>query len=501
MNKTNEFDNFDPDQFDWEGDTGISPCDNYDTVVEAAFAAALAVHEDSFGWTYVRESELRERARKLYNVKVVMPEEHREWFEKTWPEYVFVWNQATQHHDHPRSHLCTELNEMEVVQELLKHDTPYIDLYGNPGRNAKYKRPCLTLYDFKGPRDYIRYQNAHKFPRAARLSWKKLVGEGYSMGRRRIHDIVGTHCLYYLGLDAVGQFVNAHQQNRAHFIVHRHPESSGTLNAGELAYSVSSEGIVRQKNVLTGEMYEHPSVEALFHQNSAKTKYGGVTWTARKLGGDTFLLQFVGCPSEVCGDYVPFKHLETPVEEVVNEVKVKRFLHFTWVTYRTSDNVVYLEDAGLLRKLRRYVAGKARNPRTKAELVNYAKRLVNKEDIISIHGGGAHEIHVGELCDYVEAAFYMDIRHELEIAITHWRNNATMVSALNAYMEKGEMPKSVILPSKVVHAIGSTTARAALLSVKGLDAAGRAVASTVARGCHDAKMNPWNPLNGEVCVF
>jgi hypothetical protein len=499
MNEFNE--QFDPNQFDWGSDDGIVLGDDHDTVVEAAFAAALAVHEQGFGWTYLRQSELRECARKLYHVKVVMPEEHRSWFEKEWPEYVFLWDKATQHHDHPRSHLVTELNEMEVVNELISHDMPYVDLYGNPGRNAKYKRPCLTLYDFKSPRDYIRYQHAKNFPRAARLDWERLVRGGYSVGKRRVHNVVGTHCLYYLGLEAVGQFVNAHPENRMHFTVHRHPESSGTLNAGELAYAVSSEGHVIQKNVLTGESYEHPSVEALFHQFNCKTKAGGLAWTTRKLGGDTFLIQFVGCPSEICEDYVPFKYLETPVEEVINEVKVRRFLHFTWTTYRTDGGPVYLEDAGLLHKLRRYAAGRVRNPRTKTELFNYAKRLVNKEDIISIHGGGAHEIQVAVLSDYVEAAFYMDVRHEVEVAITHYKKNQELVAALNAYMEKGEMPTSFVKTMKVVHSVTSGTAKAALLSVSALDATGHAVARTVKRHCSTAMANPWNPLDGSVCVF
>jgi len=497
----NEFNNFDPDQFNWEGTDGIDLGDNRDTILEAAFAAALAVHEDSFGWTYVRKSELRERARKLYHVKVVMPEEHREWFEQEWPEYIFVWDGATQHHDHPRSHLATELNEMEVVSELLKHGVPYADLYGNPGRNAKYKRPCLTLYDFTCARDYIRYQHADKFPRAARLDWSRLVGGKYTVGNKRVHDVVGTQCLYYMGLDAVGQFCNAHPKNRMHFTVHRHPESSGTLNAGEMAYIVDQEGTVRQKNVATGELYEHPSIEALFHQFNCKTKYGGLAWTARKLGGDTFLLQFVGCPSDICKDYVPFKYLETPVEEVVNDVQVRRFLHFTWTTYRTQDKVVYLEDAQLLHKLRRYAAGRVRNPRTKTELFNYAKRLVNKEDIISIHGGGAHEVHVATISDYVESAFYMDIRHELEVAISYYRENRNMVKAINAYMEKGELPTSLVLPSKVVHSITDGSAKAALLAVTALDKTGQAVCSTVRRCASELTEHPYNPVSGVAYVF
>jgi len=151
----------------------------------------------------------------------------------------------------------------------------------------------------------VRYQHAHKFKQAELMDWNKLVKGGYRLGGKRIHDVTLTHALYYMQLGNVAEFCNAHPLNRMHAIVHRHPLVSGTLNAGELSYTVDEEGIVTQQNVATGETYVHPSVEALFHQFSAQTSNGGLAWTVRQLGGDSFLIEFVGCPNSVCGSMFP----------------------------------------------------------------------------------------------------------------------------------------------------------------------------------------------------
>jgi len=234
---------------------------------------------------------------------------------------------------------------------------------------------------------------------------------------------------------------------------------------------VSEEGIVTQKNVLTGETYSHPSLEALFHQQSARTRYGGLTWTIKKLGGDTFLLQFVGCPREVAEVFKPLNHFkkETRTEWTFENTRVRKFLGWTWMYTTRNGKEFLLEDVDLYDKLRRYVAGKPRTARMKSELSNYARRLINKADIISIHGGGCHEINVGRLSDYVEAAFYVDARHELEVAMSYARENATVVEILNAYYETGKVPMDLAKVQKALYT-----------GVKVVKSAGTGVAVTAA---------------------
>lgn len=186
-------------------------------------------------------------------------------------------------------------------------------------------------------------------------------------------------------------------------------------------------------------------MEGLFHQSSAKTKFGGVAWTIRSGGGDNFHIEFVGCPNEICQEYIPLRFLEQESweEYTYSNISVKKFLHWTWMSAVTTDGVIRIEDIDLFTKLRRYVAGKQRTPRVKTETMNLARRLCNKADIISIHGGGAHEIPVASMADYVEVAFYVDTRKELDTALSLHRDNQQITKALNDYYEKGTIPKDM----------------------------------------------------------
>jgi len=118
-------------------------------------------------------------------------------------------------------------------------------------------------------------------------------------------------------------------------------------------------------------------------------------------------------------------------------VTVSRFLHWTWTTLAKQDGEIRLDDVDLLDKLRRYCAGKKRDSRLRTEVLNYARRLCNKADIISIHGGGAHEINVATMVDYAHAAFYMDVQHELSVALAYHKENTVMVNALNDFYDGG----------------------------------------------------------------
>lgn len=459
--KANEiYGDFNHETFDWDDDNAgginIDEVGN-DSFLEDVFSAALNCHNETYDWTYVRKSELRERAGRMLTTKIVMKDEkHREWFEKEWPEYVFVWDKATRHHDHPVSHLATELNEIEMTESLVRDQEPFIDLFGNGHRDAKYKRKCLTLYELHSAKDHLRYFDAHKSAYTQRVDWDKLYSRGYKWGTQEINEITLTQALYYWGLDGVARWCNSGPKKRVRAMIHRHAFSHGFLNHGEQEYWVSEEGDVVQKNADTGEPYTHKSMEALFHQFDAKTKFGGLSWTVTKMGGDTYQFTFVGCDAKLCGEYVPLKFLkpETRTEWAFNDTTVRSFMGWTWMSKTVGTSKYLLEDCDLTDKLRRYISGKPRNARMKSELTNFARRLTNKADIIAIHGGGAHEVLVGRMSDYVENAFYMDARHELEVALTYWRKNSVIIDALNQYYENGKMPTDMVRVQKALKCVG-----------------------------------------------
>jgi len=433
-------DNYNPDDFDWSDDAqGVNLDDVGPDIVDQAVMAALEAHEESFGWRFLKRSDRKEGACRLFRSKYFVPKEKQEFLETNFPGYTFVWDGALGHHDHPVSNTCTELNEIEMVDPMVRSGETWIDLFGNGNRDRKYKRKCINMYTLATPKDYLRYQKRGSTD--VPFDMDKLCDPSGAFGK--IKRITCTHALYYLSMEQIGRIVNVHSERKFTALIHRHMKTRGELNAGEQEYSVDADGVVKQVNVATGEYYRHPTLEPLFHQFSARTSHGGVAWTVRAAGGDSFFVDFVGCPNEICTEFVNVQKLkEQSWEEYeYNSISVQKFLHWTWMSATTSTGRVAIEDLELFSTLRRYVAGKIRSPRLKTETMNYARRLCNKNDIIAIHGGGYSDIPVASMSDYVEVAYYIDAQSELDIALSFHKDNLKTVTALNKYYESGVVPR------------------------------------------------------------
>jgi len=433
-------DEYNPDNFDWGMDApGVNLDDVGPDIIDHAVMAALDAHEEAYGWRFLKRSDRKEGAGRLFRCKYFMPKIKQEFFEEEFPGYTFVWDGALGHHDHPASNLGTELNEIEMVEFLVNSGETWIDLFGNGNRDRKYKRKCINMYSLKTPKDYLRYQKLGSTD--VEFDMDKLCAVDGVYGK--INHITITHALYYLSMEMIGRIVNVHSGRRLHALIHRHSKTRGELNAGEQEYFIDGNGVVTQTNVATGELYRHPTLEPLFHQFSARTSYGGVAWTVRKAGGDSYIIEFVSCPNTICADFVNVQKMkEKSWEEYeYNNISVQKFLHWTWMSASTTNGRVQIEDLELFSTLRRYVAGKQRTPRLKTETMNYARRLCNKNDIISIHGGGCSDIPVASMTDYVEVAFYIDQQAELNIALSFHRENAKLTAALNKYYSDGQLPR------------------------------------------------------------
>jgi len=437
-------DEYNPDNFDWGEDApGVILDDVGLDIVDQAVMAALEAHEGTFGWRYLKKSDRQEGAGRLYRCKFYMPEYGQKFFEREFPGYTFIWDGALGHHDHPVSHLCNDLNEIEMVEPLVSSGELWVDLFGNGNRDRKYKRKCVNMYTLSTAKDYIRYQ--YKGSTDVPYDLDKLCDPNGIYGK--IDHITCTQGLYYLSMEQIGRIVNVHSGRRFHALVHRHMKTRGELNAGEQEYSVDGNGVVTQINVATGEFYRHPTLEPLFHQFDAKTSYGGVAWTVKAAGGDAYIIDFVGCPNQVCTEFVNVQELKEKSwqEYEYRSISVQKFLHWTWMSATTASGRVLIEDLELFEDLRRYVAGKQRTPRLKVETMNLARRECNKRDIISIHGGGHSEIPVASMSDYVEVAYYIDAQSELDIALSFHKENLRTVTALNKYYESGVVPRDFTL--------------------------------------------------------
>jgi len=59
------------------------------------------------------------------------------------------------------------------------------------------------------------------------------------------------------------------------------------------------------------------------------------------------------------------------------------------------------------------------------------------------------------MTDYVNAAFYADVKHELEVALMYHRENKEAVDALNKYIVEGRVPTDFTLLAKVGRAVAT----------------------------------------------
>jgi len=319
---------------------------------------------------------------------------------------------------------------------------PYIDMHGNPGRNAKYNRNCITMGGVYTPKGAIRYyEKRGMLP----VDIDGIIAGKYGPSK----NISNTHALYYESLDTIAKLCRAGFMY--HALIHRHGQAHGFLNFGEQEYWVDMNGMVTQENVRTGERYSHPTCEPFFHQSTALTSYGGITWDTRQAGPDSYVLRFVACPDHLCEKFRTLGQLASADASivVVDDVKVHSFLGYKWYTKGSGKSEVRLTDPDLLEKLRRYIAGRKRTPEKKEDLMNFCRRNCNKEDVISVHAGYWHKVPAEQMTDYVNMAFYMDIEHELESAIYFEKKYGTMKKALNEFYEKGTLPTHIYTPSEL----------------------------------------------------
>jgi hypothetical protein len=183
----------------------------------------------------------------------------------------------------------------------------------------------------------------------------------------------------------------------------------------------------------------------------------GLTWDINKLAGDTYHIKFVLCDVNVANSIIdPWMLIQKDREVYVRgDVTVYRVLGYEWYVYHGSNGQTLLEDVELYDRLRRTVAGKERTPRAKSELMAMCRRLANKNDIISIHQGFCHDVRPELMSDYVNAAFYADVKHELEVALMHHRENKSAVDALNRYYAEGITPPDYTNVAKIGRAVAT----------------------------------------------
>jgi hypothetical protein len=441
--------NYDESQFDWDGGKEVVEDQHRVEEVEALIREALAVTapvEDR----WLRPSAVdNDRARVQYNVHFALSATQKEHMEEMVGDIRTLTYNASEYHDHPLSHCLVEISEDLVVRKF--GTEPFVSVWGNASRHRRMGHVGAKVVSSRNvPHDWFRNRGMDEVVTDVDSFLK-------GRGHMKYRLFLATHALYYMQLEDVACWLGGNPDAEFHGIFHRHNKSKGHLSKGEMKYTVDSDGNVHQANPLTGFTYSHKSMEPLFHTDSCRLFGGkvGLAWDINRLAGDNYHVKFVLCDPANCNKIQdPWELIKREREVTIRgDVTVYRCLGFEWYVYHSTDGQVLLEDVELYDRLRRTIAGKERTPRAKADLMAMCRRLANKNDIISIHQGFAHEVPPERMTDYVCAAFYADVRHELEVALLYHRESKKAVDALNRYIVEGHVPIDFTLLGQVGRAV------------------------------------------------
>jgi len=443
--------NYDADAFDWEGEEEVSQdqgqIDDAERLIRQALAATTPVED-----RWLRPSAVdNDRARVQYNCQYSLTDEQKNQLQELVGDVRTITYNAYGFHDHPLSHSLTEINEDIVVRKF--GNEPFVSVWGNQHRHRRMGHVAAkTVSSRNVPHDWFRNRGMEEVVTDISQFVKGRGHLGYRL-------FLATHALYYMSLEDVACWLGGNPDGEFHAIIHRHNKTFGHINKGELKYSVDSNGRVTQTNPLTGFNYTHKSLEPLFHTDSCRLFGGkvGLAWDINIMAGDQYHVKFVLCDPRNCNKIEdPWMLIKKDREVYVRgDVTVYRCLGFEWYVYHSSNGQVLLEDVELYDRLRRTIAGKERTPRAKSDLMAMCRRLSNKNDIISVHQGFAHEVPPELMTDYVNAAFYADVKHELEVALMYHRENKEAVDTLNRFIVEGQIPADFTSLAKVGRAVAA----------------------------------------------
>jgi hypothetical protein len=172
-------------------------------------------------------------------------------------------------------------------------------------------------------------------------------------------------------------------------------------------------------------------------QQEALSEKGIIAWTRNKLYGDTYVITFVACPG--FKPKYPIAGLNEPSIDKVTKAKIikrggiyetRELFGYQWMVNIENPQVI-IEDVEFFEELRNYISMAARTVQKKQDLIHYARRLTDKNDIFAKHADKYYKIPVHMRAWYVEAAFYEDIAAENDAMITFRRANLTQIALHN----------------------------------------------------------------------
>jgi hypothetical protein len=221
-------------------------------------------------------------------------------------------------HDHPIAHSETMIATSRA-QRMIAGGHTVVDLFGSPQaatalnkqqRKSTQPKRWVPYVALKSEKDYLR--SLHWGEEVVGGNRRYVRGDGDVLGEvvenGRLAAPFGAeatkvtyfakHTLYYLSDEEIAGLLRV-PKSRMLAIVHRHPDSSGRMFAGECTYAkVAQDTVVEQVNVLTGERYVHRDMSWLWTSTTKvkRTSFGAFVWTFHMVSPETWIIELTGCP-------------------------------------------------------------------------------------------------------------------------------------------------------------------------------------------------------------
>jgi len=357
------------------------------------------------------------------------------------PEWHFISvNSST--HDHPIAHYSTKIASERLMSKLPR-GTPaapkvYIDLNGNPPANAAFMRrnpgiTIITLVECITPKDFI--NRATKWgpmidERGNRLWYDDVHVRDVPRELAEFGDVisgfVSLHTAYYYDPKEVAALLDWAPGSVFYASMHRFDGMSGTINNKEQSWSKhpTSFGMrISQRNVKTGEEYEHPDNAWWYNHDSRTCEDISFGWTMGELCEETYFFMAVGVPtvqarmSSKCYDNrMPVKPTSTGTAQSKQAMLLRREVE---VSMYGAKVVAPIDPShvDLFDKVRTSLIAKSRGPKQYEDHVSRCK--VAASGMMADNGVA---IEAQQLADLARLSFMIDFED-------NYSHDSTMFSA------------------------------------------------------------------------
>lgn len=253
-------------------------------------------------------------AKRVFSLGYTLQPKQFEALTKRFPDWMFVSSRGGGH-DHPVAHTTCSIVTDRLYDRLprgtVESPKVYIDLHGNPTAVERYcaRNPEIVVFCFVElitPKDYVRKATkwgpdyrADGTARWVEMAVRDIPRDCGADFGSIVDGIVSIHTAYYYDPQEIVALLTWAPNATFYALMHKFEGYTGELNAGEQRWvkaQRSSQTIITQTNVVSGECYQHVDNSWWFEHDSYAVNDDAMGWTINMLADENFLIIATSVP-------------------------------------------------------------------------------------------------------------------------------------------------------------------------------------------------------------